>query len=137
VILDVFRDRLEYPRLREVVEVLARRFKPRTLLIEDSSAGTQLLADLRHRPIRGVVHPISIPVKGDKKMRFEAHAALIEAGHLFLPEDAPWKAAYLNEIAAFPRRRYDDQVDSTAQFLAWFRRPTTDSTAGWGAELVW
>jgi predicted phage terminase large subunit-like protein len=129
-LLDVFRDRLDYPRLREMIGILANRFSARTLLIEDSSAGTQVLQDLLQRPIPGVVRPISVPVKGDKKMRFEMHAAQIEAGHLLLPEDAPWKATYLKEIAAFPRGKYDDQVDSTAQFLAWFRRPDRDHSAG-------
>jgi hypothetical protein len=54
-------------------------------------------------------------------VRLGSSILLIEAGHVLLPEEAPWKAVYLKEIAAFPRGKYDDQVDSTAQFLAWFR----------------
>ena len=34
-----------------------------------------------------------------------------------------WKrlAEYLHELAVFPNGRHDDQVDSTAQFLDWFK----------------
>lgn len=70
-------------------------------------------------------------------MRFEAQAYLIHLGHIFLPEEAPWKATYLKELAAFPRGKYDDQVDSIAQFFAWFRRPRTDSVAGAQIEVFY
>jgi predicted phage terminase large subunit-like protein len=45
----------------------------------------------------------------------------MEAGQVFIPESAPWLADYLNEILAFPNGKYDDQVDSTSQFLTWER----------------
>jgi hypothetical protein len=31
--------------------------------------------------------------------------------------------AYLHEMTVFPKGRNDDQVDSTAQFLDWFKKP--------------
>jgi hypothetical protein len=31
--------------------------------------------------------------------------------------------AYLHEMTVFPRGKHDDQVDSTAQLLDWFKRP--------------
>jgi predicted phage terminase large subunit-like protein len=42
----------------------------------------------------------------------EAQCARIEAGHVYLPENADWLGALLHELRAFPRGRYDDQVDS-------------------------
>lgn len=30
---------------------------------------------------------------------------------------APWKEAFLEEVAAFPNGKYDDQVDSMSQAL--------------------
>ena len=45
----------------------------------------------------------------------------IENGFVHLPQTAPWLAEYLHELAVFPHGRYDDQVDSTAQFLDWFK----------------
>jgi hypothetical protein len=38
-------------------------------------------------------------------------------------ETAPWLAEYLHELTGFPKGKHDDQVDSTAQFLDWSKRP--------------
>ncbi len=45
----------------------------------------------------------------------------IENGFVHLPETAPWLALYLYELSCFPYGRHDDQVDSTAQMLDWFK----------------
>ena len=50
---------------------------------------------------------------------FEAQSPVIEAGHVLLPETAPWLEDFLLEILSFPVGRYDDQVDSVSQFLTW------------------
>ena len=42
----------------------------------------------------------------------------IEAGQVFVPEQASWLEDYLHELMMFPAGRYDDQVDSTSQALA-------------------
>jgi hypothetical protein len=39
------------------------------------------------------------------------------------PASAPWLAEYLNEMAVFPNGKHNDQVDSTTQFLDWFKKP--------------
>jgi hypothetical protein len=44
------------------------------------------------------------------------------------PVRAPWLADYLHELTVFPNGRYDDQVDSTSQALAW----TKQRPRGWG-----
>ena len=56
-------------------------------------------------------------------MRMHAQTAMIENGFVYIPEAAPWLDGYLHEMTVFPRGRYDDQVDSTAQFLDWLKRP--------------
>jgi hypothetical protein len=48
---------------------------------------------------------------------------MIENGFVRIPETAPWLAEYLHELTVFPNGKHDDQVDSTAQFLDWFKRP--------------
>ena len=35
------------------------------------------------------------------------------------PKEAPWLAAFLHEMLAFPNSRHDDQIDSVSQFLYW------------------
>ena len=37
-------------------------------------------------------------------------------------------AEYLHEMTVFPNGKHDDQVDSTAQFLDWFKKPMSN----WG-----
>ena len=56
-------------------------------------------------------------------MRLHAQTAIIENGFVHLPETAPWLAEYLHEMTVFPKGKHDDQVDSTAQFLDWFKIP--------------
>lgn len=46
-------------------------------------------------------------------------AAKLEAGCVFIPEQAPWLEDFRNEILQFPDGRHDDQVDSMSQFLGW------------------
>jgi len=53
-------------------------------------------------------------------MRMHAQTAAIENGFVLLLTEAYWLAGY---PAVFPAGRYDDQVDSTAQFLGWARKP--------------
>jgi len=46
---------------------------------------------------------------------------MIENGFVRLPGAAPWLATYLAELTTFPNGKHDDQVDSTAQMLGWFK----------------
>jgi hypothetical protein len=48
---------------------------------------------------------------------------MIENGFVYIPETAAWLAEYLHEMTVFPKGKHDDQVDSTAQFLDWFKHP--------------
>lgn len=41
---------------------------------------------------------------------------------MHLPKEAHWLADYVLELTSFPKGKYDDQVDSTAQALDWFKR---------------
>ena len=65
-------------------------------------------------------------------MRVHAQTALIENGFVHIPETEPWLDAYLHELTVFPKGKHDDQVDSTAQFLDWFKRPS--AFQGWKAH---
>ena len=59
-----------------------------------------------------------------------AQTAMIENGFVHLPDAAPWLAPYLHELTSFPKGRHDDEVDSTAQMLDWFKRgsgPTSNA----------
>jgi len=115
-LLHVLRERLEYPELRRRILAHAAQREAKTVLIEDAGSGTHLIQDLQSE---GKLRPIAIRPEGDKIVRLEAQSAVIEAGHVLLPESAPWLGDFLVEVLAFPHGRHDDQVDSLSQFLAW------------------
>jgi len=90
------------------------------VLIEDKASGSQLIQEL----IADGCHAVRrYQPTTDKIMRLHAQTALIENGFVRIPEDAPWLAEYLHEMTVFPKGKHDDQADSTAQFLEWFKKP--------------
>ena len=61
-----------------------------------------------------------------------AQTAIIENGFMHVPERAPWLAQYLHELTAFPDGKHDDQVDSTAQALDWFKGAAREPAGFYG-----
>ena len=98
------------------------------MLIEDKASGTQLIQELH---LAGIWAK-AIKPKGDKVMRMRAQTAMIEAGGVLLPKHAPWLDEYLHELAAFPRGKFDDQVDSTAQALQYIQ-----DFGNWSGSALW
>jgi hypothetical protein len=97
------------------------------VLIEDKASGTQLIQELIAEGLYAVTR---YQPQSDKVKRMHAQTAMIENGFVHLPEAAPWLAQYLHELTSFPKGRHDDQVDSTAQMLDWFKRgsgPSSDA----------
>jgi predicted phage terminase large subunit-like protein len=115
-LLDLTRGRYEYPKLRDAVLALAKRFEPNTILIEDASTGTALAQELRQ--MGGFVVKL-IPVERDKTTRLYLQQAKFEAGQVFFPKNAPYLLELERELLSFPRGKNDDQVDSISQALAW------------------
>jgi len=115
-LIDVLRERLDYPSLKRRVIETKDCYGAQTVLIEDKGSGTSLIQDLSRS---GELHPIKIEPEGDKVTRMAAQSAKIEAGQVHIPRDAPWLGDFRSEILAFPHGRHDDQVDSLSQFLGW------------------
>jgi predicted phage terminase large subunit-like protein len=122
-LLNVQRKRLEYPDLKRAVREQYERFRPNVVLIEDKASGTQLIQELVREGLYAVTR---YQPRSDKVMRMHAQTAMIENGFVHVPESAPWLAQYLHEMTIFPRGKYDDQVDSTAQLLDWFKQPMSN-----------
>lgn len=118
-LLDVFRERLEYPQLKQAVIGQALRYWANRILIEDSGVGTGLIAELRFARIENLPRPIAIVPTTDKITRLSVESAVVEAGSVTIPEKAPWLEAFRTELLQFPQGRHDDQVDSFSQFLNW------------------
>lgn len=121
---NVFRKQLDYPGLKRAALEQAAQFKPTHIVIEDKSSGTSLIQELRESglPVR------SYTPKDNKIMRLNSQSAYIESGRVYVPEQAHWLGEYLHEMTIFPNGKFDDQVDSTSQMLAW----STERFPGWG-----
>ena len=115
-LLDVMRAKLEFPDLKRRVLQEAKRYLAHAVFIEEAGSGTQLIQCLRSEES---LYPVFATPKNDKVTRTSGQTALIEAGHIYLPNSAPWLNEFLNEVSAFPAARHDDQVDSMINFLMW------------------
>lgn len=81
------------------------------MIVEDTSAGTGLIQDLGNDG--------GIPIEGiqrtkDKLTRAYDGQPHMEAGHVFIPEDAPWLFDFCAEIDKFTKddtHQHDDQID--------------------------
>ena len=102
-----FSQTIEAIRLAQTLYPYAQR-----VLIEDKANGTAIIDVLQREMFCIPVNP-----KGGKEARVNAISPAIESGHVFLPEDAPWLDAYIDQFSAFPAGAHDDMVDSTSQAL--------------------
>jgi predicted phage terminase large subunit-like protein len=67
-LIDVWRDRVEYPDLKRAVGRLKDKYPTAVVLIEDKGSGTSLIQDLRSENKA----PIAINPEGDKITRLAA-----------------------------------------------------------------
>ena len=118
-LLDVLRQRLEFPQLVSIVEALYRQHRPGLVLVEDAASGQSLLQTLRQQTRIPIM---AVKADKSKEARSWATVGLAQGGRVFLPERAPWLAEFEAELEEFPSGRHDDQVDSTTQALAWLGR---------------
>jgi predicted phage terminase large subunit-like protein len=121
-LLDVVRERLNYPDLKRTIIRRASQYSSPTILIEDRSSGTPLIQDLQNENALRVVE-YKPPAGADKVMRLHACSDRFENGRVLLPREAPWLDDYITELISFPGSKHDDQVDSTTQALDYLREP--------------
>ncbi len=115
-LLDVVRERLEFPALKRRVLSEQRKYDADHVLIEDTMTGKALRQELRQS---GTLRSLPWRPTVDKITRMEQQTPKIEAGRVFLPKEAPWLHEFKVEVLAFPNSKHDDQIDSLSQFLSW------------------
>lgn len=116
----VYRGRMLYPQLRKFVVEHAGEQQADLILVEAKSNGAPLIDDLLdgcNLPIKGI-DPVD-----SKLIRAQRASSVPEGGRVAIPgeSEASWVRDYLIELTTFPVGRHDDQVDSTSQFLNWYR----------------
>jgi predicted phage terminase large subunit-like protein len=119
ILLDAFKQRLEFPELKTKAYEAWKEWEPDTLIVEKRAAGAPLIYELRKMGI-----PMSeyTPGKGnDKISRVNAISDLFASGMVWCPETR-WAEEVMDELASFPNGDHDDLVDSSSQALMRFRQ---------------
>jgi predicted phage terminase large subunit-like protein len=118
-LLDQVRGQMDCPTTIDAIRKLSAKWpRARTKLIEDKANGSAVIQVLRHE-LAGM---IAVQPAGGKVARASAVCPQIESGNIYLPHPAmaPWIEAFIEECAAFPHARHDDQVDAMSQALLRF-----------------
>ncbi len=119
ILLDAFKERLEFPELRKEALEQYRYWKPDTVIIEGKASGMPLTYELRKIGIPVINFT---PSKGqDKHSRVNAVSPMFESGMIWAP-DEEFADEVIEECASFPYGDNDDLVDSTTQALMRFRQ---------------
>jgi len=126
-LMDVWRDRVDYPTLKAKVEELSRKWHAQLVLVEEAGTAIGLLAELKGK-VRGLK---GIRPERDKQVRMSIASAAFEAREVYFPERAPWLADLEAELFSFPGSRYDDQVDSISQAINHARSSSTYKFRAW------
>ena len=119
ILLDAFKQRMEFPELKKMALELWKEWEPDTLIVEKRAAGAPLIYEMRKMGI-----PLSefTPGKGnDKISRVNAISDLFASGVVWCPETR-WAEEVMDELASFPNGDHDDLVDSSSQALMRFRQ---------------
>lgn len=110
-LIDIWRQRVEYPDLKRAIHQQAAKHHPRGIYIEDAGPGQSLIQDLRFEPGLTII-ALKQP-KDSKESRVAAISPELAAGKVLLPENASFVQAWIEEHVGFNRVRHDDQVDTT------------------------
>ena len=119
ILLDAFKDRLEFPELKKKAFDMYQLWQPEAFIVEAKAAGMPLIFELRQMGI-----PVSeyTPSRGnDKIARVNAVADLFASGIVWSPE-RKFAEEVIEEFASFPSGDHDDLVDSSTQALIRFRQ---------------
>jgi predicted phage terminase large subunit-like protein len=119
ILLDAFKERLEFPELKKKAQELYKDWSPDALIVEKKAAGAPLIYEMRRM---GIPLQEYTPSKGsDKIARVNAISDLFASGFVWCP-DTRWAEEVMEECASFPNGDHDDLVDSTSQALLRFRQ---------------
>ncbi len=112
-IADGYRAKIEYPEQRRYI-IERMRSEPNTEHgVESAMHGKAVVQELRRdREARRYAFR-EVRVVGDKLTRALTWLNLAEAGKLILVR-GPWISEFIDEVAAFPTGRYDDQIDAVS-----------------------
>lgn len=136
---EVYRERLEFPELPQVMAQVTSRYdwdgKLREILIEDKASGTSAYQTLRSSADRHTRERLKAfqPV-GDKNTRANQAAVWCKNDCILLPEPSdqvPWLFDFEEELFSIPSSSFRDQGDAFAQLVIYVENFLAE---GWRAR---
>ena len=131
---EVWRRKLQFPDLPEMIAAFARRYngdsKLRGVIVEDKASGISALQTLNASAedwLRGLL--VAFPPSGDKETRANQAAVWCKNGSILLPlanEAAEWLVDFEDELFTFPSGAFKDQVDSFSQLAIYLEHLLSD-----------
>ena len=119
ILLNAFRDRMEFPALKKKALDEYNENNPDSLIVEKRASGAPLIYELR---AMGIPVQEFTPTKGqDKISRLNSVSDLFASGRVWAP-NTNWAEEVIEEVASFPAGDHDDYVDSVTLALMRFRR---------------
>ena len=115
ILLDAFKDRMEFPDLKAYVKKHYDEWTPDILMVEKKASGAPLIYELRtmgipvseYTPHRGT---------GDKTTRLNAISDIFASGKVWAPPTR-WAKDVIEEVASFPVAAHDDYVDCVSMAM--------------------
>jgi predicted phage terminase large subunit-like protein len=134
-LLHVFRGKLEFPALKRKVRELAHQHRAGFVIIEDAASGTPLIQELMSE---GFARIVPFKVRGDKIMCMKTVTPKMENGQVWIPPAGALAFRLPPRTRDVLNGRFDDQVDSTSQALAYVAAPVPgESYVAWlASEMV-
>jgi predicted phage terminase large subunit-like protein len=119
ILLNAYRDRVEFPQLKQWVLEDYKEWDPDSIIIEKKASGAPLIYELRSM---GIPVQEFTPTRGnDKISRLNAVADIFASGRVWAPA-ARWAEEVIDEVAEFPAGSHDDYVDTVSMAMHRFRR---------------
>lgn len=119
ILLNAFRDRMEFPQLKQAALDEYKEWQPDGVIIEKKASGAPLIYELRSM---GIPVQDFTPTRGnDKISRLNAVADVFASGRVWAPATR-WAEEVIDEVAEFPAGEHDDYVDSVSMAMHRFRR---------------
>ena len=119
ILLNAFRDRVEFPELKRIAIEEYREWEPDSIIVEKKASGAPLIYEMR---AMGIPVQEFTPTRGnDKISRLNAVADLFASGRVWAPATR-WAEEVIDEVAEFPAGSHDDYVDTVSMAMHRFRR---------------
>ena len=119
ILLNAYRERMEFPKLKQVAIEQYKEWEPDAVIIEKKASGAPLIYELR---AMGIPVQDFTPTRGnDKIARLNGVSDLFASGMVWAPNRS-WAEEVMDEVASFPAGEHDDYVDSTSMALMRFRK---------------